>query len=343
LNDWQTALAAGYLVWNGVDAPALLSVHNLAHQGLFEASRMRALAIPPQAFTMQGVEFFGRVSFLKAGLNYAAQVATVSATYAEEITRPEYGCGLDGLLLERALQGRLTGIVNGVDESWDPRRDRNCPYLYDPQRWKGRYADYVRGMFGLSLSRAPLFSFVSRLVHQKGADLVLQAGELIAELGGQLVVMGLGEPKMEAAFAALGNRRRDAVGVRVGFDAQDARALFAGSDFVLMPSRFEPCGLSQMYAQRFGAIPIARRTGGLSETIHDGKTGFLFDRPDLADLGEAIRRGFEVYASNKRLNELRRAAMALKFDWDDSARRYGAIYRALEYSRTGKAEARPSR
>ena len=343
LNDWQTALAAGYLAWNAIDAPALLSVHNLAHQELFGASRMRALGIPPQAFTMQGVEFFSRVSFLKAGLNYAAQVATVSATYAEEITRPEYGCGLDGLLLERASQGRLTGIVNGVDKSWDPRKDRNCPYLYDPQRWKGRYADYVRGMFGLSLSRAPLFSFVSRLVHQKGADLVLRAGEQIAELGGQLVVMGLGEPKMEAAFAALGNRRRDAVGVRVGFDAQDARALFAGSDFVLMPSRFEPCGLSQMYAQRFGAIPIARRTGGLSETIHDGKTGFLFDRPDPADLGEAIRRGFEVYASNKRLNELRRAAMALKFDWDNSARRYGAIYRALEYSRTGKAEARPSR
>ena len=205
LNDWQTALAAGYLAWNAIDAPALLSVHNLAHQGLFEASRMRALGIPPQAFTMQGVEFFSRVSFLKAGLNYAAQVATVSATYAEEITRPEFGCGLDGLLLERASQGRLTGIVNGVDESWDPRKDRNCPYLYDPQRWKGRYADYVRGMFGLSLSRAPLFSFVSRLVHQKGADLVLRAGELIAELGGQLVVMGLGEPKMEAAFAALGN------------------------------------------------------------------------------------------------------------------------------------------
>ena len=343
LNDWQTALAAGYLAWNAIDAPALLSVHNLAHQGLFEASRMRALGIPSQAFTMQGVEFFGRVSFLKAGLNYAAQVATVSATYAEEITRPEFGCGLDGLLLERASQGRLTGIVNGVDESWDPRQDRKCPYLYDPQRWKGRYADYVRGMFGLSLSRAPLFSFVSRLVHQKGADLVLQAGELIAELGGQLVVMGLGEPKMEAAFAALGKRRRDAVGVRVGFDAEDARALFAGSDFVLMPSRFEPCGLSQMYAQRFGAIPIACRTGGLSETIHDGKTGFLFEQPDVADLDEAIRRGFEVYASNKRLAELRRAAMALKFDWDESARRYAAIYRALENSRAGKAEARPSR
>ncbi len=148
---------------------------------------------------------------------------------------------------------------------------------------------------------------------------------------------------MEAAFADLGKRRRDAVGVRIGFDAEEARALFAGSDFVLMPSRFEPCGLSQMYAQRFGAIPIAHRTGGLGETIHDGKTGLLFERPQLTDFDEAIRRAIEVYGSSKRLSEMRRAAMALKFDWDNSARRYGALYRALEGSRAGKAQARASR
>ena len=342
LNDWQTALAAGYLAWSGLGAPALLTIHNLAHQGLFDASRMSALAIPSQAFTIQGVEFFGRLSFLKAGLNYAAQIVTVSATYAEEITRPEFGCGLNGLLAERAAQGSLTGILNGVDESWDPRRDRNCPNLYDPQRWKGRYADYVRGMFGLSLWRAPLFAFVSRLVHQKGVDLVLRAGERIAELGGQLVVMGLGEPKMESELVALGARRRGAVGVRIGFDAVDARALFAGSDFVLMPSRFEPCGLSQMYAQRFGAIPIARRTGGLAETIDDGRTGFLFDRAEIADLDQAIDRALEVYGAGKRLNDLRRAAMALKYDWDDSASRYGAIHRAIAASRVANARARAS-
>ena len=232
---------------------------------------------------MQGVEFFGRLSFLKAGLNYAAQVATVSATYAEEITRPEFGCGLDGLSLERASQGRLTGIVNGVDESWDPRQDRKCPYLYDPQRWKGRYADYVRGMFGLSLSRAPCFrscrgwsikrapiSSSTRPNSSPNSAATRRHGARRAGDGGRV--------------RRVGTRRRDAVGVRIGFDAEDARALFAGSDFVLMPSRFEPCGLSQMYAQRFGAIPIARRTGGLGETIHDGKTGFLFDRPNVADL-----------------------------------------------------------
>ncbi len=342
LNDWQTALAAGYLAWNGVDVPALLTIHNLAHQGVFDASRMGALDIPAQAFTMKGVEFYGRVSFLKAGLNYAAHITTVSETYAEEITQPEFGCGLDGVLAERAAQGRLSGIVNGVDELWDPRKDRKCPYLYDPQRWKGRYADYVRGIYGLSLSRAPLFSFVSRLVHQKGADLIPRAAELIAELGGQLVVMGLGEPQMEAELAALGSRRRDAVGVHIGFDPEQARALFAGGDFVLMPSRFEPCGLSQMYAQRYGAIPIAHRTGGLGDTIDDGRTGFLFEQPDAAQFEDAIRRAFEAYGSSKRLNELRRAAMALKFEWDDSARRYAEIYRALENSRAGGTLARAS-
>jgi starch synthase len=342
LNDWQTALAAGYLAWSGRRAPALLTIHNLAHQGLFDASRMSALAIPSHAFTMHGVEFFGRLSFLKAGLNYAAQIVAVSATYAEEITRPEFGCGLDGLLLERAAQGKLIGIRNGVDESWDARRDRNFPCVYDPQRWKCRHADYVRGMFGLSLWRAPLFSFVSRLVHQKGVDLVLEAGERIAELGAQLIVMGRGEPQMESALVALAARRRNAIGVRIGFDAMDARTLIAGSDFVLMPSRFEPCGLTQMYAQRFGAIPIARRTGGLAETIDDGKTGFLFDRAEIDDLDAAVDRAVDVYSSGKQLNEMRRAAMALRYDWDDSASRYGAIFRALGAARAAAPLARPS-
>jgi len=329
LNDWHAALAAGYLAWRGVDTPALLTIHNLAHQGLFDASRLGALAIPPHAFTLHGVEFFGRLSFLKAGLNYAAHITTVSSAYAEEITRPEFGCGLDGLLRERAQQGRLSGILNGVDDSWDPRRDRNCPYLYDPQRWKGRYADYVRGMFGLSLARAPLFLYVARLVHQKGADLVLRASDLIADLGGQLVVMGAGESKFEAQFKALAERRPEAIAVRVGFDADDERALVAGADFMLMPSRFEPCGLSQMYAQRYGAIPIASCTGGLGETIHDGKTGFLFDHAEADDLEQAIRRALDVYGSAKRLNEFRRAAIAQRFDWRDSARRYAALYREL--------------
>jgi len=203
LNDWQCALAAGYLAWSGAAVPTLLTLHNLAHQGLFDAGRLAALAIPESAFTMQGVEYFGKVSFLKAGMNYATQLTTVSATYAEEITRPEFGCGLEGLLLEKSRQGRLSGILNGVDDSWDPRHDQRCPYLYDLNRWKGRYADYVRGVFGLSLSRAPLFAVVSRLVHQKGVDLTLEASSTIIEMGGQLVVTGRGDTQPKKRLARL--------------------------------------------------------------------------------------------------------------------------------------------
>ena len=337
LNDWQTALAAGYLAWAGSSVPTLLTVHNLAHQGLFEPHRMPALAIPGEAFTMQGLEYFGKVSFLKAGMNYASHLNTVSAAYADEITRPEFGCGLEGVLLERAQQGELSGILNGIDESWDPRQDRRCPYLYDHARWKGRYADYVRGAFGLSMSRAPLFSVVSRLVHQKGVDLTLEAAKVIVELGGQLVVTGRGEARYEQAFLDLAARFSDAVGVRIGFAAEEARAIIAASDFILMPSRFEPCGLSQMYAQRFGAIPIASRTGGLVETIDHGRTGLLFDASDLDAYVGTIGLAFETYGSAKRLNEMRRATMALKYDWSCSAQRYVALYHEISSRRVAPA------
>jgi starch synthase len=329
LNDWQTALAAGYLAWSGATIPALLTVHNLAHQGIFAADRIGALAIPERAFTIDGVEYFGKLSFLKAGMTYAAHLTTVSPTYADEITRPEFGCGLEGLLSERAHQGRLVGILNGIDDSWDPRRDPRCPYLFDASRWKGRYADYVRGAFGLNLSRAPLFAVVSRLVHQKGLDLTIDAAQTIVDQGGQLVAMGCGEPDMEDALADLAARNSEAVGVRIGFDADQARAIFAGSDFILMPSRFEPCGLSQMYAQRYGALPIAHRTGGLAETIVDGETGFLFDAPVAREFRRTIERAFEAYGSSKRIAGMRRAAMARRFDWDASAQTYANLHRQI--------------
>jgi len=327
LNDWQSALAAGYSFWSGQRTPAVLTIHNLAHQGLFDASRRAALAIPEAAFGIDGVEFHGKISFLKGGINFASRVTTVSEVYAGEVTTQALGCGLDGLMAKCARDGRLAGILNGIDESWDPRNDPRCPFNYDANRWKGRYADYVRGAFGLSLARAPLFAVVSRFVQQKGVDLVLRAAETIVRLGGQLVAVGRGEPQFEKAFRNLSARARDAVGVRIGFEAEEARAIFAGADFLLMPSRFEPCGLSQMYAQRFGAIPLAARTGGLVETIEDGKTGFLFDPGDEAQFIAAIKTAFEIYASPKRLSDLRRSAMAKRFDWTESARLYAALYR----------------
>lgn len=326
LNDWPTALAAGYLAWRGSRVPSLMTIHNLAYQGVFDAQRMRSLVIPETAFDVNGVEFYGKLSFLKAGLYYASHLTTVSGTYAQEITTPEFGCGLHGLLAERSAQGRLTGIVNGIDESWDVEA-AHAAHEAAAERWKGEHADQIRKDFGLALSRGPLFAIISRLVHQKGVDLAIETAETIVANGGQLVVTGQGEQRFEEAVQALARRHRGAVGARIGFCAQEARRMFAGSDFLLMPSRFEPCGLSQMYAQKFGSLPIAHRTGGLADTIEDGHTGFLFTAPTANNLNGAIRRAFDVYTSNRRFALMRRAAMSRSFGWDLSARRYDEVYR----------------
>ncbi|MFN3892123.1 MAG: glycogen synthase GlgA [Beijerinckiaceae bacterium] len=329
LNDWPTSLAAGYLAWRGSRTPSLLTIHNLAYQGVFDADRMRALAIPEAAFDVNGVEFYGKMSFLKAGVFYASHLTTVSATYAQEITTPEFGCGLHGLLAERNAQGRLTGILNGIDESWEQEAGSA---VSEAEAWKSRHADHVRKDFGLALSHGPLFAIVSRLVHQKGVDLAIETAETIVAHGGQLIVTGQGEQRFEDAVRTLAQRHRGMVGARIGFCAQEARRMFAGSDFLLMPSRFEPCGLSQMYAQKFGSLPIAHRTGGLADTIEDGQTGFLFTAPTANNLNGAIRRAFDAYTSARRFTSMRRAAMARSFGWDHSARRYSEVYRLAHAS-----------
>ena len=189
----------------------------------------------------------------------------------------------------------------------------------------------MRQKFGLALSRGPLFGLVARLVHQKGVDLVLSAADAIVAAGGQIVVTGRGETQFEEALVEAHRRRPDAIGVDIGFDDGDARRIFAGSDFTLMPSRFEPCGLSQMYAQRFGSLPIGRQTGGLAETIMDGETGFLFTHPSTESFLGGIRRAFTTFVAKDRLNLMRRSAMSRSFSWDVSAACYGALYRKAVY------------
>ncbi len=325
LNDWPTALTAGYLAWAGVETPTLLTIHDLGQQGQFAADRLESLAIPAAAFDIDGVEFYGRISFLKAGLAYARRVTTVSETYAREIVGPEHGCGLEGLLARRAGEGRLTGVPNGVEDEWDPRVDRNCPYLFDPQRWKGRYADFLRGAFGLSLARAPLFAFVGGFTHANGIDLVMETARRIYELGAQFVAVGEGDKDAERALVALSRQHGEAIGVRVGFDPDVARMIFAGADFLLTPSRAEPCGLSPMYAQKFGALPIAHA----AETVSDGKTGFLIEDATAAALENAVIRALAIYQNAREFSTMRRAAMALDFSWRRSAQRYAELYRDL--------------
>jgi starch synthase len=330
LNDWPTSMAAAYVAWRGHATPTLLTIHNLAYQGCFDARRAKALGVPDHAFDMHGVELYGKLSFLKAGLYSASHLTTVSATYAREITTPELGRGLHGLLQDRAREGRLSGILNGIDDTWDMLPPGMEQRRFAPAEWKSRHARRIRRRFGLAVSRGPLFAIVSRLVHQKGVDLAIDAAQTIVEQGGQLIVTGQGEPKLEQGIKDLAARHPGAVGARIGFDAEEARAMFVASDFLLMPSRYEPCGLSQMYAQKSGSLPIAHKTGGLADTISDGETGFLFGQATSDGLNRAIRRAFTAFDSSRRIWSMRRAAMSQRYGWDRSAKRYVDAYRRGE-------------
>ena len=341
LNDWACGLAPAYLHWQGHRVPSVFTIHNLAYQGLYDASRLAALGIPQEAFHIEGVEYYGKLSFMKAGIVYASHVTTVSATYAQEITTPEFGCGLDGLLRCKAEQGRLSGIPNGIDDSWDPRTDAHLVQAFSANDWRGKRAnaEYVRHRFGLAPSSGPLFAMVSRMVHQKGVDLVIEAAASIVQAGGQLVFIGSGERRVEQQLNRLSERYPGAVGVYVGFDEEEARCIYAGSDFLLMPSRFEPCGLSQMYAQRFGSLPIAHRTGGLADTIEDGVTGFLFDEISLASFMQAIQQAFWVFHSTELFYAMRRAAMTGRYHWRQSIAPYTQLYQRISEEAGAEAQA----
>lgn len=330
-NDWPGGLTPAYMRWDGTPVPTVLTIHNIAYQGNFDASQLAVLGIPESAFDINGVEFHGRVSFLKAGGFYASHVTTVSPTYATEITTETQGAGLHGLMGARAAQGQLSGIVNGLDESWDPCSDPHLPHHFDPDDLNGKQAnaEVVRTGLCLRPSEGPLFGIVSRLVHQKGLDLVAEAANDIVDNGGQIAILGLGDPEIEHMLSRASRRHRDDIGVLIGFNEPMARRIVAGSDFTLMPSRFEPCGLTQMQAQRYGALPIAHATGGLADTIDDGTTGFLFSDLSSDGLMEACHRAFDAFDDEEQLSDMRRAAMARSFGWSGAAAQYEALYRRL--------------
>ncbi len=328
VNDWPTALAPAFLRWDGARVPNLITAHNIAHQGVFDPDRLFALGIPDHAFDINGVEFHGRISFLKAGLFYSDHVCTVSPTYAREITTEALGAGLHGLTRGLAERGQLTGIVNGIDESWDPRKDPHLPshFAADDLRGKQAVTESLRRGLCLAPSHGPVFGVVSRLVPQKGLDIVAEAANDIVREGGQIVVLGLGEAKTEQMLNRLARRHRDHIGVLVGYNEHMGRRVVAGSDFLLMPSRFEPCGLTQMQAQRYGTPPIAHATGGLADTIEDGETGFLFSDCSAQGLVSACRRAFELFEDEDKLAEMRRTAMARHFGWEGTAGAYADLY-----------------
>ena len=330
-HDWPAALTPAYMAWQGQEIPSVFTIHNLAHQGLCSPDVSHDLGLPPEAFTIESMEFYGKLSFLKAGINYANHITTVSETYAHEITSQKFGCGLEGLLKQKLDQNLLSGITNGIDESWEPSSDPHLVQGFALRQWHGKRANtrYVEKLFSLQPSTEPLFAVVSRLAHQKGLDLTLKIANTIINEGGRLVVMGRGETKIERELVRLAQQNPTQIGVHIGFNEADARRIFAGSDFLLMPSRFEPCGLSQMYAQRFGSLPIAHCTGGLADTIDDGLSGFLFSDLNVESYRHAVQRALNVYKHPNLLCAMRCQAMNSPQYWKESVLPYDHLYRRL--------------
>jgi starch synthase len=356
-HDWHAALAPAYLHHGrrvhpraAAHAACVFTVHNLAFQGVFPSATFAELGLPRSAFHIDGIEFHGQVSFMKAGLQYADRITTVSPTYAHEIQAHEQGCGLDGLLRKR--RHALSGILNGVDRSvWNPASDGALAQPYDAQHLAPRAVNKAALQREMGLAEradALLFGIVSRFTEQKGLQLVLAALPDLLQRGGQLVALGNGDGELEVAFRAAAQRHRHAVAVHIGHDEALSHRVFGGTDVTLVPSRFEPCGLTQLYGLAYGSLPLVHRVGGLADTVVDcalenladgSATGFVFDRFDAAACGAAVRRAFALHGHGPEWRRVQRSAMQQRFDWSAAAERYVALYRSLLHPTHGHATA----
>lgn len=342
-HDWQAGLAPVYL--RGETWPAtVFTIHNLAYQGAVDKAWVSRLGLSWADFTVRGFEFYDQLSFLKAGVNFADAVTTVSPTYAEEIQRPEYGYGFDGVM--RARQSALTGILNGIDtDEWDPSRDRFLPAPYSAADLSGKTAakralleTYHLPSDDASLE-VPVIGMVSRMVDQKGLDLIAAiAGELPSLA--RFVVLGTGEPRYQDMWRGLAQWRPDRVSVHVGYDERRAHLIEAGADLFMMPSRFEPCGLNQMYSLRYGTVPVVRAVGGLVDTVRpfnpkNGQgTGFLFSEYAPWAFLEALQSALSLYYRNRPAwIRLQKNGMRKDFSWDRSAGEYVKVYKRVLASR----------
>ena len=331
-NDWPTALAPVYLRFaEGRRAASLVTIHNLAFQGAYEFSEVTRLGLPPAALSLDGVEFYGRASFLKGGLVYADAINTVSPTYAREIQGEELGFGMHGVLRYRA--DRLYGVLNGIDtRAWDPATDSYIARRYGPDSLEGKAANKaaLRLRMGLEgVSEKPLAAMVTRLTHQKGIDFVTDAADALVALGVQVAVVGTGDRDLVARLEAAQSRHRGQFAVFIGFDESLAHLVEAGADMFLMPSRFEPCGMNQMYSQRYGTPPIANPTGGLVDTIEDGETGFMMSEPTSAALIAAVRSATYAWRDAPTWRRLQLNGMRKDFGWREAAKRYAGIYKQM--------------
>jgi starch synthase len=344
-HDWQAALIPVYLKTAFSDHPlfsktrSLLTIHNLGYQGIFPHEIFPILGIPPHLFSMEWLEFWGKVNFLKGGIIFADQLTTVSPTYAKEIQTPEFGCGLEGVLKDQTT--KLTGILNGVDYTqWNPVDDTHLPANYAPDGLKGKKAckEKLLKRCGLApdLMEQPLFGMISRLAGQKGVDILSQVVERVMKEEAGLVILGAGEEKYERLLTKMAKKYPKQMSVTIAFDEALAHQIEAGCDIYLMPSLYEPCGLNQMYSLKYGTLPVVRKTGGLADTVVEVNikkrkgTGFLFSAYDPDALWKAIEKALQCFADKELWVELIQQAMAQDFSWSRSAGEYLRLYQRLK-------------
>ena len=339
-HDWQAAMTLAYMRYGkAAGTPSLVTVHNLAFQGRFGAAIFGELGLPAAAMAIDGVEYYGGVGFLKAGLQAAWAITTVSPTYAQEIRTPEFGMGLDGLINMRA--GDLHGVVNGIDvDVWNPATDKHLVSTYSAKSLKARKANRaaVEQRFDLDNDDSPIVCVVSRLTWQKGMDMLAAVADGIVAAGVRLAVLGSGDAGLEGALLAAAARHRGRIGVVTGYDESLSHLMQGGSDAIIIPSRFEPCGLTQLYGLRYGCVPVVARTGGLADTVIDANeaalsaavaTGFQFAPNNAGDLLHAIRRLLQAYQNPVIWASIQRQGMKADVSWDRSAEKYVELYRSL--------------
>ncbi|MDD5273255.1 MAG: glycogen synthase GlgA [Methylovulum sp.] len=339
-NDWQSGLVPALLSLEKDRPATVFTVHNLAYQGLFSASRMVALNIPGQLWNPEGLEFHNMLSFIKGGLAFADCITTVSPTYAQEIQTPAFGYGLEGLLRHR--KDALVGIINGIDtQQWNPETDGSIAQRYSADSIQDKVHNKTELQRRVNLpvnENIPLFGLISRLVEQKGIDMVLNCLPEMLAMPMQLVLLGSGDKAVEQRLQALAQAYPDKIAVTLGYNESLAHLIEAGADMFLMPSRFEPCGLNQMYSQRYGTIPIVRKTGGLADTVVDTSmetlangtaSGIVFNDANSGTLLEAIKRALLLYYSPEHWRNMQVNAMSKDFSWRRSAQEYLQLYEKL--------------
>lgn len=338
-HDWQAGLTAAYLHYGDRPRPGtVMTVHNLAYQGQFPAELLNELGLPPESFTMDGVEYYGSIGFLKAGLRFADRITTVSPTYAQEIQRAQEGMGLDGLL--RGRSDVLSGILNGIDTSvWNPATDPYIAATFDAGRLENRALNKTALQRRLGLRIDPeafLLGVISRLSWQKGLDLLLESLPAILGEHLQVAVLGSGDPDLQDRYRAAAEAHPEQVGVWIGYDESLAHSIQAGADALVVPSRFEPCGLTQLCALRYGTVPIVSRVGGLADTVVDAdepgipeRTGVQFGPVTSEALTDALHRAHVLFRNRRAWLEIQQNGMAVDVSWDSRATQYAGLYRQL--------------